>query len=383
VDGTVTLTLPDLDLHRSRLLQAAINERFFRVWDYERDGPFPHCRAVKDEAERLAAEIQAENPAEELFAATEGDLSFMRGSSFRGPERYAREQGTRPAAFRQLELLLHRQVGDLNLASVQPPSREDRVCRVVPGLFDALSRRDGLLPLRPEMVPRKINHDRYLYFGEHALFPHPGISGARELVGDLWALAAAGADIRVAIDPNRVVHREDTQDAVLLDYWFGIKPTRADLDDLSVVGHTRHERRADMHGRFGSGELVGTDFWWSAEGNRKVLKVEETVPRSAYRDRTSAVWNRFLHSIRDTAERRFVHLDGAIKAYPVEHYGADFDSPTARKGEDPVYRKMWRVEGPIEESEWGRLVGHFFRGNELVIEYFGEALDERSTPVTA
>jgi hypothetical protein len=64
---------------------------------------------------------------------------------------------------------------------------------------------------------------------------------------------------------------------------------------------------------------VATDFWWSAEGISKVLKVEETVPRSAYRDRTSAVWNRFLHSIRDTVESRFVHLDGAIKAYPLEH----------------------------------------------------------------
>jgi hypothetical protein len=171
-------------VHRSPLLQAAINERFFRAWDYECDGAFPHCRPVKDEAERLAAQIQEENSAEDLFAAAEGDLSFMRGSSFRGPERYAREQGTRPVAFRQLELLLHRHVGRLYLASVQPPSREDRVCRMVPGLFDALSRRDGLLPLRPEMVLRKMNHDRYLYFGEHALFPHPGsLLGARMLVG--------------------------------------------------------------------------------------------------------------------------------------------------------------------------------------------------------
>jgi hypothetical protein len=38
---------------------------------------------------------------------------------------------------------------------------------------------------------------------------------------------------------------------------------------------------------------------------------------------------------------------------------------------------MWRVEGAVDELDWGRLVGRFFRGNELVIEYFGEALDER------
>jgi hypothetical protein len=46
--------------------------------------------------------------------------------------------------------------------------------------------------------------------------------------------------------------------------------------------------------------------------------------------------------------------------------------------ESPLYGKMWRVEGPIEEAEWGRLVGHFFCENELVIEYFGDALDEWS-----
>ncbi len=75
------------------------------------------------------------------------------------------------------------------------------------------------------------------------------------------------------------------------------------------------------------------------------------------------------------------HLDGAIKAYELQGYSADVTTPAEPKGINPIYRKMWRVEGPIDESDWGRLVGHFFRGNELVIEYFGEALDERPAAV--
>lgn len=82
----------------------------------------------------------------------------------------------------------------------------------------------------------------------------------------------------------------------------------------------------------------------------------------------------------DTAERRFIHVDGAAKAFPIDGYAADSEWPSARKGDCTHYRKMWRVEGSIADADWGRLVGHFFRGNELVVEYFGEILDERSEP---
>jgi hypothetical protein len=227
------------------------------------------------------------------------------------------------------------------------------------------------------MIPKTRSDDRYLIVGDYAVFPHPGVRGCRELIADLWWLAAQGSDVRVAVHPHRVVPRKDAQDIMLLDYWFGITPTRSDLDDLSVVGHTHHERRADAHEEFGAHPLVATDFAWHAEGTNKILKVEETVPRSAYAS-GGPVRNRFLHSIRDTLAHEFVHLDGAIKAYELAGYKADLATPTATKGTSPLYRKMWRVEGAIEEAEWGRLVGHFFRGNELVIEYFGDALDERS-----
>jgi hypothetical protein len=382
VEG-VALVLPELDLHTSALLQAAMDEHFFTVWGYEKDGAYPTRRAVKDEVELRVSEIQQANSADALFAAAESDRPFMQGSSFRGPRPYSRDEGTRPIAFRELECLVSDCCGELDKAALQAPSRADRVCHVVPGLFDALSPRDGLLPLRPDMIPRTFNDDRYVFFGDYAVFAHPGIIGARELTADLWQLAAKGADVRVAIDPNRVVRKEDTQDVGLFDYWFGIKPTRSDLDDLSVVGHTRHERRADKPDGFGIDPLIATDFWWEADGTDKILKVEETLPRRAFETSGGPVRNRFLHSIRDTTEHQFVHLDGAIKAYDLSGYEANVDTPAAPKGDDPLYRKMWRVEGPIDDPEWGRLVGHFFRGNELVIEYFGEALDERPAPVAA
>jgi hypothetical protein len=380
---SVSLVLPELDVHSSALLQAAMDEHFFTIWGYEKNGAYPTRRAVKDEVERLVSVVLQSNSADALFAAAESDRPFMQGSSFRGPQPYSRDQGTRPIAFRELECLISDLSWELNTAALRPPSSADRVCRVVPGLFDALSARDGLLPLRADMIPRTFNDDRYVFFRDYAVFAHPELIGARELTADLWRLAARGADVRIAIDPQRVVGKGETQDVGLFDYWFGITSTRADLDDLSVVGHTRHERRVDMQHEFGADPLIATDFWWEVEGTTKILKVEETLPRRVFERSGGPVRNRFLHSIRETTARRFVHLDGAVKAYDLSGHEADVDTPSATKGDQPLYRKLWRLEGPIEESQWGRLVGHFFRGNELVIEYFGEALDERPVHAAA
>lgn len=88
--------------------------------------------------------------------------------------------------------------------------------------------------------------------------------------------------------------------------------------------------------------------------------------------------NRYLHSIRDTRRRSFVHLDGAAKAFPRELYRPTVEQPDLSRGE-PGYRKLFRVDGDMPDDEWARLVAHVFRQNELVIEYFGEMLDERPT----
>jgi hypothetical protein len=301
----------------------------------------------------------------------------MRGSSLAHPQPYSTQSGTRPIAFRQLELLLGRTIADLDARALCAPSPTDRACRTVHGLYEALSDRDGLLALRPGMIPDGIGNDRHLVFGEYGLFPHPAVRESRELIGALWVLAAAGYDVRVAIDPNRVLPAGHVQEATLKDYWWGIRLTRENLDDVNETGHTRHERRADAHDELGVYALLATDFSWHRDRDIKVLNVEETVPRDAVGPFPGPVANRYLHSLRDTVARRFVHVDGAMKSYDRAHYLAEISRPTADKGTVVHYRKMWRVEGAVDDAIWGRLVGNFFRGNELVLEYFGEAVDDR------
>src|SRR5829696_5450078 len=124
----------------------------------------------------------------------------------------------------------------------------NRPYSTVPGLFARLDKR-GLLPLsRNEIDNELMGNDRPIFLDDFAAFPHPYIRENRELVADVLSLTDKGVDARIALDPHRVVARGECPDAGLYDYWFGVRLDRDKLDDISVVGRARYERRVDAHG---------------------------------------------------------------------------------------------------------------------------------------
>jgi hypothetical protein len=54
-------------------------------------------------------------------------------------------------------------------------------------------------------------HDRVFRIDGFAVFPHPALRPARELVQDLCALAEAGTNVKVALDPHAVVPKSGRQ----------------------------------------------------------------------------------------------------------------------------------------------------------------------------
>jgi hypothetical protein len=376
--------LIDLDLDSSPLLRASIDERFFRLWDFARTGEFPGHRPHKEEFETRVATILDTTGENELRDLARRDRSLCQGSTFRGPENFDPDTGDlRVIAIRELELAIYAAECGLYDASFLPASPDDRACMTVPGLFPQLRGRHRLLKLTPAMVKDRLGwHDRVVCFGEHGIFPHPALRPARELVQDLCDLAVAGGDVQIAVDPHAVVPRAEISGAGLYDYWFGMKLDLARLDDPRATGHTVHGRRPENQSRF-TFPLLRTEFSWSVDGPLKTLQVQETVPgeliwpdHGGKLRRSHYVVNRYLHSIRDTQRRSFVHLDGAAKAFPRGRYGPTVEQPKLPQGE-PVYRKLFRVDGDIHDDAWALMVAHFFRENELVIEYFGEMLDDR------
>ena len=369
--------LPELNPLMSPLLREALDDRFFRIWTYMDDGPYALHQEVKDEIEFLIAEIVERNGADLLVELALNDGPLVRGSTMRGPQPFdAQHDGARVAAWRQLELLVQRARQELATRAVYDPSISDRTYAIVPGLFGALDKR-FLLPLGPENVDDKFSSDPLVLFGDHALFAHPFLRPNRELVADLMALVLDETlDVRIAVDPDAVVPRATRPHYGLFDYWFGVRVDQATLDDPLTLGRTRHERRVDRHD-LETLPLLAIDVSWSVQDDLKVLEITETVPADTHEARGGLIFNRYLHAIRDWRRRRWIHVDGAVKAHRAADYKASRHDPSATKGAVVAYRKLWRIDGHISDEDWGRLLGHHFRENELVIEYFGSILDER------
>ncbi|HMS72251.1 MAG TPA: hypothetical protein PKB03_04390, partial [Baekduia sp.] len=125
--------------------------------------------------------------------------------------------------------------------------------------------------------------------------------------------------------------------------------------------------------------LLGTWFDWDRRSRHdttdpvKRLYIREVRP--AYnRDGALlvAVRNRELHAERDTAQRRFTHVDGKMCEDAADGYAPSATNPGVEPGKFTRSRKLWRVDGDMSDEEWAALVGLHFRGNELIAEHFAE-----------
>jgi len=371
-------------LESSALLRGSIDERFFSIWEFAGDGAFPVHRGEKNELEALVERVLTGTSDTELRNLARADTRLISGLSSGAVGGFDPDTGDlRTIAVRQVERAMYRGYYSLLDSAYQPASSKDRVCQTVHGLFERLETADLLLPLTVEMVKDRVGfEDRAFCVGGFAVYPHPALRPARELVKQLCGMAEAGYNVKVAVDPHAVVPIAHAQSAALFDYWRGVKLDLRTIDDPNAIGTTVHARRPDQQDRH-MFSLLRTEFRWSRyEADQKSFEVQETVPRSAVPFDHGRAWlgsryvrNRYLHSIRDTAARAFIHLDGAAKAFLRDTYGPTITEPTAPQG-FPVYRKLFRVDGEIPDEGWADLVAYFFRENELVVEYLGAIRDQ-------
>lgn len=368
-----------LDIATSPLLQALSDYCRDSVWTYLPDGAFPNHRAAKDEFERLVEEIIKEVPRNKLVELAKTDKMYIGGFGG-GPGPGPKDPETLESRFlatRQIEMATGAAQGELNDRALSKPKPTDRVYQAVPGLFKRQSTRDFLLPLTGEMVKDGTGQsDRVFVDGDNAYFPHPALRHNRELIARLCSLAEAGHPVSVAIDPYRMLPSGSVPGVVLADYWWGMKLKRKDLDDIRKIDNARHGRPPEKNQQ-NMFQLLFTDFRWSVKGVEKTIEVQESIPGESPVNRSEKyILNRYVHSIRNTKVKSFIHLDGAMKAFPKEGYFATINDPEAEQGKER-YRKMFRVDGNIPDEEWAPLISQFFRANELIIEYFGEIVDER------
>lgn len=172
---------------------------------------------------------------------------------------------------------------------------------------------------------------------------------------------------RIAIDHRRIMTKENYQQIVELDTWYGPPFDPSKLDDPNAVGLTIVKRNRDSLFQQ-TNRLDRTEFFWSYRDGIKTFEAEEVSDVDFNFE--GFYLNRYVHSERDVQNQVLRHLDGAVKVYLPENYETRFNSNMPDEERCYVKPKLFRVDGNIAVDDWINIISFFFKSNEMIIEYF-------------
>jgi hypothetical protein len=187
---------------------------------------------------------------------------------------------------------------------------------------------------------------------------------------------------RIAIDHRRIMSEKEYRQIMEYDHWYGhLLFDTSRIDDLNYVGVT--VKRREHPSPFDSNYVLDrTEIYWKSDRSTsvKTLEIEEIA---SIKDNHEG-WhiNRYIHSERDTTNKTLRHFDGAVKLYSSDNYRDRHNTTMPSHAKANHYIKMFRIDGNIDLNEWVALLSFYFRGNEMITEYFDpQTFDQEFRPV--
>jgi hypothetical protein len=180
--------------------------------------------------------------------------------------------------------------------------------------------------------------------------------------------ACVSNSFRVAIDHYRLMPKEFYQHIVEMDAWYGPGFDRSKLDDINAVGLTIVKRISPSPFDLFFEKLERTEFFWSYRDGIKTLEIEGISDKKLFFD--PYYLNKYAHSERDVSLKRLRHFDGAVKVYLKDSYENRLSTYLPKEPRSFKKVKLFRIDGEIDIDEWIELLALFFKGNEMIIEYF-------------
>lgn len=267
-------------------------------------------------------------------------------------------------------------VGDVIALSVENSHVLDK-CPELRGLFDT----DGLLDLddRFHLMDGGIKYGdfvlHYHQFLRRGFSSNPNFNFLGTFA-NYRSRTKTQNRFRIAIDHRRLMRFVDYQQTMELDTWYGPHFNPDDLDDLTKIGLTVVGRSNPSP--FNSNySLLKTEFLWKANEAEsvKTLEIEEIASNSDSTDNWHI--NRYVHAERDIIRRTFRHFDAAAKVYPHSSYEQRLIETMPNQIRPAHYIKLFRIDGEISLDDWLSLLSMFYKGNEMIVEYFDPALFQK------
>lgn len=255
-------------------------------------------------------------------------------------------------------------------AAISPPPSENIVFEQYPELIKQIDN-DGLLIINDLMQL----HDGGILYKDHILHYHQFLRRGFtshpnfDFLGRFLSYHSKSRSIncfRIAIDSTRLMPKDFYAQRFEYDAWFGPDFHLDELDNRNSTGLTIKKRIKPSPFDL-TIKLDRTEFFWSFRDPIKTLEIEEVSDLSFKFDTYNI--NRYIHSERDIHKNIFRHFDGAVKIYQ-SNYQQRFETFLPNETKSEKYVKLFRIDGNIEIDAWLKLIAYFFRGNEMILEYF-------------
>jgi len=182
--------------------------------------------------------------------------------------------------------------------------------------------------------------------------------------------------LRIALDPLRMTDPKNLKYIIEEDYWYGKYFSKEMLNDRLYEGVTTHVRNIEKKEVLDlSFPLDRTIFYVkNYENNTKEIQIEEIVPIDSRVSTTSQyALQRFAHIIWDMDSQCFTHLDCAVLIYKntahAKRFQYDWKQGSGEYPEKPMRKKLFRLDGKVDNELAKDLLNAFFRYNELIEEY--------------
>lgn len=193
-----------------------------------------------------------------------------------------------------------------------------------------------------------------------------------------WRFDDQSVSKYIALDDDRVRINLDDRTYVELDTWFGAPFS----DDVASIPNGISKLRPPLdieprHLSFFFADAYCVDIKWSQEGAIKTFQALELKSEEVYLNIEGKKFfpARYIHAEFDINTSEFRHFDGAMQYYSESEYFARRDSDFNYNIKHHAQiksrsRKLFKLNGSVQITDWVEFCCHFFAGNPLMFEYF-------------
>ena len=176
------------------------------------------------------------------------------------------------------------------------------------------------------------------------------------------------SDYLIALDENTIMQTSDWHLYHEREYWFGPKFNNdIPQNKQEVAKYISSLKENCLNGS------SFTEYYWKSKKDGIIqLEIEELT--SAEQPNIDNLYGcRYIHSLYDSKNMKFNHIDGSIRIYDSYHMQSRvYNTIDCYPKKEAQYKKLFRTDGSLPLKKWKMIIQGFLTYNESVNQYFNE-----------